>query len=262
MAEISEELDDHELCVELALRAGQLLVGLRDELAGEDQTVIKDRGDTQSHKYLMAELTRHRSQDAVLSEEATSEQLANSTRLESERVWIIDPLDGTREYGEGRSDWAVHVALAQNGVPIAAAVSLPAQGEVFSTAKPTKIVEATRFKNSDRPLKVVTSRTRQVPICDALVQHWGAERVAMGSAGAKAMAVVKGDVDIYAHTGGQYEWDSCAPVAVAAAAGLHTSRIDGSPFRYNQPDPYMPDLLICRPELAEEALRIAKEITS
>ena len=83
----------------------------------------------------------------------------------------------------------------------------------------------------------------------------GAELVAMGSAGAKAMAVVLGHADIYAHSGGQYEWDSCAPVAVAKAAGLHVSRIDGSELRYNQPDPYLPDLLICRPELAAEVLR-------
>lgn len=171
-------------------------------------------------------------------------------RLAARRVWIIDPLDGTREFGElGRTDWAVHVALWEDGDLVAGAVALPAEGALFSTAAP-----APAPPTGDGPLKVVVSRSRPPAVARTVAEAIGAEVVSIGSAGAKAMAVVTGAVDVYVHAGGQYEWDSAAPVVVARAAGLHTSRIDGSPLRYNQPVPSLPDLLICRPELAGAAL--------
>jgi 3'(2'), 5'-bisphosphate nucleotidase len=204
-------------------------------------------GDWQAHKLLVELLKTERPDDAVLSEEGAD----NPTRLGYERVWIVDPLDGTREFGEpGRTDWAVHVALAVNGTLVAGAVALPAQGLVLGTDEPPSVPG-----NGERPMRVVTSRTRR-PYASVLVaEALGAELVPMGSAGAKAMAVVKGEVDAYAHAGGMYEWDSAAPVAVAQAAGLHASRIDGSPLRYNDRDPWLPDVLICRPELAETCLQ-------
>ena len=226
--------------------AGDLLLKLRERVGLHPETMRAD-GDWETHKVLVEMLKNERPDDAVLSEEGAD----NPTRLGYERVWIVDPLDGTREFGEpGRSDWAVHVALAINGIVVAGAVALPAQGIVLGTDDPPVVPD-----NSDRPMRVVTSRTRR-PYASVLVaEAIGAELVPMGSAGAKAMAVVLGLVDAYAHAGGMYEWDSAAPVAVAEAAGLHCSRLDGSPMRYNERDPWLPDLLVCRPEIAETCLR-------
>ncbi|WP_395638013.1 3'(2'),5'-bisphosphate nucleotidase CysQ, partial [Sphingorhabdus sp.] len=173
-------------------------------------------------------------------------------RLSKSRVWIIDPVDGTREYSEGRSDWAVHVALAIDGAPVIGAVALPALDLVLRTDQPAVIPPA------PAQLRMVVSRTRPAPEAVAVAEALGAELIPMGSAGAKAMAVVRGEADIYLHTGGQYEWDSCAPVAVAAAYGLHVSRVDGSPLVYNQRDVYMPDLLICRKEHALHVLALVQ----
>ncbi|HYF45424.1 MAG TPA: 3'(2'),5'-bisphosphate nucleotidase CysQ, partial [Acidimicrobiales bacterium] len=187
-----------------------------------------------------------RPDDAVLSEESVDDPV----RLERSRVWIIDPLDGTREYGEPpRDDWAVHVALTEDGTPTAGAVALPGAGLVLHTGEPPAVAPAV-----DGPPRLAVSRTRPPACTELLVDRLGATLVEMGSAGAKAMAVVRGLVDVYAHSGGQYEWDSCAPVAVALAAGLHATRIDGSPLVYNQQDVYLPDLLICRPEYAEPVI--------
>jgi 3'(2'), 5'-bisphosphate nucleotidase len=193
----------------------------------------------------MARLKEMHPEDAVLSEEGVDDPV----RLGAARVWIVDPLDGTREFGEPpRTDWAVHVALVIRGGPVAGAVALPARGLVLSTASPPRLPPAVERA------RVVVSRTRPPASAQQLVNALHAELVPMGSAGAKAMAVVLGDADIYAHSGGQYEWDSAAPVAVAASAGLHVSRLDGSPLRYNQRDAWLPDLLICRPELAQPVL--------
>ena len=182
----------------------------------------------------------------------SEEEVDDRRRLTSARVWIVDPLDGTREFGEeGRDDWAVHVALWENGGLIAGAVALPEQGVVRSTAEPAEVPPA---RPSPGPLRIAVSRTRRSDFVKKVCELLGAESVAMGSAGAKAMAVLDGTVDAYVHTGGQYEWDSAAPVAVAHASGLHTSRVDGSPLRYNRPYPLLPDLLICRAEIAEEIL--------
>lgn len=233
-------MDDHALAAALAGEAGELLLGIRD-LGGR-------AGDERSNTFLLDRLARERPDDAVLSEESPDD----TTRLQRSRVWIVDPLDGTREYGEpGRSDWAVHVALAVDGAPIAGAVALPAEGLVLHTGNPP----APPPPPPAGTVRVVLSRSRPSFEVRQLVARLSATAVPMGSAGAKAMAVVRGTADIYAHSGGQYEWDSCAPVAVAAAAGLHVSRIDGTPLRYNSPDPYLPDLLICRPELAELAVK-------
>jgi 3'(2'), 5'-bisphosphate nucleotidase len=163
-------------------------------------------------------------------------------------VWIVDPLDGTREYAEDRDDWAVHVALVEDGRPVAGAVALPAQGVVFGTADPPAVPSA------PTPLRIVVSRTRPPAEATRIAEALGAELVAMGSAGAKTMSILQGRSDVYPHSGGQYEWDSAAPVAVAMAAGLHCSRLDGSPLRYNREDPWLPDLLVCRPEHVEAVL--------
>lgn len=242
--------DDHVLATDLATRAGDLLLEIRAELTsiGAESKVLKDTGDQRSHDFLMAELARLVPDDAVLSEEGKDD----TVRLSADRTWIVDPVDGTREFSEPpRTDWAVHVALVVDGQPTAGAVALPAQGVTLSTAE-TPVVPP----NTTGTLRFVASRTRPGPSADILTEHLDAEMVPMGSAGAKTMAVVQGVADIYAHTGGQFEWDSCAPVAVARAAGLHASRIDGSPLVYNNADPYLPDLLVCRPELADDVLAI------
>ena len=241
-------MNDHEFAAALAQRAGELLLEVRAaaEAEGVDEKTTKSRGDLLSNDFILAELARERPDDAVLSEESKDDPV----RLTAERVWIVDPLDGTREFSEfGRSDWAVHVALVSAGTPIAAAVALPALGTVLSTAAPPGLAAP----HIGAP-RLMVSRTRPPRITAYLAGVLEAELVPMGSAGAKTMAVVRGEAEVYAHGGGQYEWDSAAPVGVAAAAGLHVSRLDGSPLVYNQPDPYLPDLLVCRPELAAEVL--------
>lgn len=235
--------DDHTLAADLAERAGALLLALRSELLAEgvEAKELKDAGDRASHEFLVAQLAELRPDDAVLSEEARADEMADRSRLTAARVWIIDPLDGTREYGEDRSDWAVHVALVEDGVPTAGAVALPGLGTVFSTGTPATVPDA-----PDR-LRVIVSRSRPPAEALAIAEALDAELVEMGSAGAKAMAILRGEADVYPHSGGQYEWDSAAPVAVALAAGLSCTRLDGSPLVYNREDPYLPDLLICRP---------------
>jgi 3'(2'), 5'-bisphosphate nucleotidase len=240
--------DDHQLALELAHEAGRRLLALRTsgEVAPE---ALRDAGDWLSHEYLTAELARLRPGDAVLSEEGADD----SARLAARRVWIVDPLDGTREFGEpGRTDWAVHVALWQDGELTAGAVALPAEDRVLSTKDRPEAGAAGRA--DEQPLRLVVSRSRPPAFVARLAAGLGAVEVPMGSAGAKAAAVITGQADAYVHSGGQYEWDSAAPVAVALAAGLHASRIDGSPLRYNQPDPTLPDILICPAELAPRLL--------
>ncbi len=242
--------DDNELAARLAERAGALLLTVREQLQsqGAELGQIKDAGDRSSHEFLMEELVRERPGDAVLSEEARADEHADLSRLESDRVWIIDPVDGTREYGEGRSDWAVHVALVEKGELSVGAVALPGLGEVLHTGAPPRVPAP------PARLRVIVSRSRPPAEALSIAESLGAELVEMGSAGAKAMAIVRGEADVYPHSGGQYEWDSAAPVAVALAAGLHCSRLDGSPLVYNRADPYLPDLLICRPEHAQLVL--------
>jgi len=244
---------DHDLASALAEEAGELLVdlrlrrvsgGLTDEAAHDR---LKADGDRLSHEMLMNRLAaRIDAGDAVLSEEGNDD----AARLSADRVWIIDPLDGTREFGEPpRSDWAVHVALTLNGVPAAGAVALPALGLVLCTAEPPPPPPPMPF----RP-RIIVSRSRPPAVASHVAEQLNGELVEMGSAGAKAMAVVRGEADLYVHSGGQYEWDSCAPVAVALSAGVHCSRIDGAPLLYNRVDSYLPDLLICRAELVDAAL--------
>lgn len=236
-------MTDAELCAKLAAEAGEILKQLQKSgrLVGK---ALGDEGDRIANTYLCDALRHERPDDALLSEEEKD----FSDRCARERVWIIDPLDGTREYSEGRCDWAVHVALSVGGEATAGAVALPGLGLTFGSGHPPALSPA------NRPLRMLVSRTRPAPEAVSVAQILGAELVPMGSAGAKAMAVVRGEADIYLHTGGQYEWDNCAPVAVAQAAGLHCSRIDGTPMRYNSPNPYLPDLLICRTELVPEIM--------
>jgi 3'(2'), 5'-bisphosphate nucleotidase len=238
---------DHEVAARLATEAGRLLLAVREELADATEAERKAAGDKRSHDYLMEALTRERPADAVLSEEGVD----NPVRLHSERVWIVDPLDGTREFSElGRDDWAVHVALWQSGELVAGAVALPAQGVTLATPD---VSAPPAYPGAPR---IVVSRTRPPAIALAVRDHLDGTLVEMGSAGAKVAAVVQGLADVYVHAGGQYEWDSAAPVAMARAAGLHTSRIDGSPLQYNRRDPLLPDLVVCRPEYADAVLAV------
>ena len=239
---------DEQLAERLAAAAGAILLDLRarGDLAGK---ALGQAGDQQANAMLCRALRAARPADALLSEEEKD----NAARCRQSRVWIVDPLDGTREYGEGRDDWAVHVALAIDGVATVGAVALPGLGITLTSGAPAAL------QSANQPLRMLVSRTRPAAEAVFVAERLGAELLAMGSAGAKAMAVVRGEADIYLHTGGQYEWDNCAPVAVAQAAGLHVSRVDGSPLRYNNPDTYLPDLLICRAELAGEVLRLAAQ---
>jgi 3'(2'), 5'-bisphosphate nucleotidase len=288
--------DDHALAHDLAERAGRLLLDLRAQ--GGDPAALKDAGDRSSHEFLMAELAKARPADAVLSEEGIDDK----ARLTADRVWIIDPLDGTREFGEpGRTDWAVHVALWERaaegasgnadaagepspasepgaaGELTAGAVALPAQGITLSTRNAAE--RADRRGDSSRPsagvpagtspsgsgaqrrLRMVVSRTRASQLVKDVAAILQADLVPCGSAGAKAATVIQGDNDVYLHSGGFYEWDTAAPVAVARAAGLHVSRIDGSDVAYNQDNPYLPDILVCRPAIAGLLLNAIREAT-
>jgi len=242
--------DDHTEAARLAGAAGHLLLRLRDD-TNRPGSSLGDRGDLTANRLLLDLLAASHADDAVLSEEA----IDSAVRLGAARVWIVDPLDGTREYSELRDDWAVHVALVVGGVLAAGAVALPARDLVLATGGGAP-GPATWPSLIGRPPRVVVSRTRRPAVTGRIAEALGAELAPLGSAGAKAMAVVMGEADVYAHAGGMYEWDNAAPAAVAAAAGLWVSRIDGGPLRYNQVDPWSPDILICRPELAEAILAV------
>ncbi|MFL0355327.1 3'(2'),5'-bisphosphate nucleotidase CysQ [Erythrobacter sp. GH1-10] len=242
---------DAELAAHLAEVAGRILLDVRASGMFEGKALGK-AGDATANEFLCHALRAARPDDGLLSEEEKDD----TARCSMSRVWIVDPVDGTREYGEQRSDWAVHVGLAIDGVATTGAVALPGLdgGMVLRTDRADTLpvpAPVPRF---------LVSRTRPAEEAEAVCKAMGGELVPMGSAGAKAMAVVRGEAEIYLHSGGQYEWDSCAPVAVAAAHGLHCSRIDGSPIRYNMADPYLPDLLICRPEYAARVLELVASL--
>lgn len=245
LAELAPDADDHTVAAALATAAGQRLLEIRAEVGHADAKALRSAGDQGAQDLLAMHLSLLRPADAVLSEEAKDDR----ARLQASRVWIIDPLDGTREFSEtGRSDWAVHVALWVDGELAAGAVALPERGLTLATPDvPQPPPNLGRHR-------VVVSRTRPPREAAEVSAALDAELVPLGSAGAKVCAVVLGDVDVYIHSGGQYEWDSAAPVAVARAAGLHTSRLDGTALAYNRADPYLPDLLVCRCELAERVL--------
>jgi 3'(2'), 5'-bisphosphate nucleotidase len=238
-------MNDAELAAHLAEVAGKLLLQVRASALFSDQALGK-AGDATANQFLVHALREARPLDGLLSEEMKDD----GTRLGQSRVWIVDPVDGTREYGEGRADWAVHVGLALDGVATIGAVALPGVGIVVRSDRPAPVPRA------GAPLRMVVSRTRPAKEAVAIAEQLGADLVPMGSSGAKAMAIIRGEADIYLHSGGQYEWDSAAPVAVALAHGLHCSRIDGSPLRYNSANVYMPDLLIARKEHAQVVLKL------
>ncbi len=244
-------MTDAELAAHLAQIAGDILLNVRECAVFEGKALGK-AGDATANEFLCHALRHARPDDGLLSEEEKD----STARLAQSRVWIVDPVDGTREYGEKRSDWAVHVGLAIDGVAQIGAVALPGlEGGTVLRSDQT----APLPKPAPHP-RFLVSRTRPAKEATAVCEAMGGELVDMGSAGAKAMAVVRGEAEIYLHSGGQYEWDSCAPVAVAAAHGLHCSRIDGSPICYNQADTYLPDLLICRPEYAERVLALVAQL--
>jgi len=248
---------EHDQATRIATEAGQALLSLRQNLKsdGSNAREIGAAADRHSHDLIVGALSAAYPQDPVLSEEGVD----NHARLWSPRVWIIDPLDGTREFGEAsRTDWAIHVGLSVGGAPVVGAVALPGRQVTLTTAAPLRAFP----RPHGAPLRLVVSRTRPPVVARSLSARLRAELVPMGSAGAKAMAVVLGEADIYVHAGGQYEWDSAAPVAVAAAAGLHVSRIDGTALRYNQANPWLPDLLVCRPELAAAALDALRDLSA
>lgn len=237
-------MTDAALARALARQAGELLLALRARGTCSGKA-LGHLGDREANTLILAGLHAHRPQDFVLSEESRDDP----RRCGTSRVWIVDPLDGTREYADGRDDWAVHVALAVDGRPAQGAVAVPARGRIYATddaVTPTS-------SPSPRP-RLVVSRSRCPDLALRVAERIGADTLPMGSAGAKAMAVVEGNADIYLHDGGQYEWDNCAPAAVALSAGLHASRIDGAPLIYNCANPLLPDLLICRKELADLVL--------
>lgn len=239
---------DAALAADLAADAGRLLLAMREEVGFDYPWMLGDAGDARANTLLLKRLAVERPDDAVLSEEAPDDL----ARLEADRVWIIDPVDGTREYSmPGRPDWAVHIALWQrvggpDGRITDAAVALPARDEVYRS----DTVVAGPRRDPAAPIRITASASRPPAVLYQIARHLDFELVRIGSAGAKAMAVVRGDVDAYIHAGGQWEWDSAAPAGVVLAAGMHASRLDGAPMIYNRPDPYLPDLLMCRPELA------------
>ncbi|WP_117214092.1 3'(2'),5'-bisphosphate nucleotidase CysQ [Allorhizocola rhizosphaerae] len=238
----------------LARSVGEMLQGLREEMGFGDPDALREAGDKRAHDMLLTELSRWRPADAVLSEEGVRDDPA---RLVNERVWIVDPLDGTREFGEpGRTDWAVHVALwSQKTLALTAgAIALPAAPQLLATDPRPAYPSLHPDVASGGQFRIATSRTRPPAFLPALAEQVAAVLVPMGSAGAKIAAVITGQVDAYIHAGGQYEWDSAAPVAVAQTTGLHTSRIDGSALIYNRADPSLPDLLVCRADLAKKLL--------
>lgn len=239
-------LSDIDLAATLAQQAGHIVQALHADTPADQRAAIGKAGDAAANAYLIDALTAARPADGLLSEE----RACDGDRLAQTRVWIIDPIDGTREYAEGRPDWAVHVALAIDGIPTIGAVALPARAMVLRSDQslPVSPVGA--------PLRIVVSRSRPPREAQALAETLGASLIPMGSAGAKAMAVVLSEADAYVHSGGQSEWDSCAPVAVALGHGLHCSRLDGTPLRYNCPNVSLPDLLICRSEIAAQLLHL------
>jgi 3'(2'), 5'-bisphosphate nucleotidase len=244
---LNASLNDGDLAAHLAEVAGKILLDVRASGLFSGKSLGK-AGDQTANQFLCHALREQRPEDGLLSEEEKD----NAERLAKERVWIVDPVDGTREYGEERADWAVHVGMAVDGAPVLGAVALPGAGVVLRSDQPGEIPPA------PEKLRMVVSRTRPAKEATGVAEEIGAELVPMGSAGAKAMAILRGEADIYLHSGGQYEWDSCAPAAVAQGWGLHVSRIDGSPLVYNQEDVYMPDLLICRKEHADLVLEKVK----
>ena len=242
---MTAELNDATLAQRLAQGTGEILKGVRNVglLRG---TELGKAGDALAQDWIARSLVQHRPNDAMLSEEA-EDDLA---RLDNSRVWIIDPLDGTREYAGGRQDWAVHIALVENGKIIEAAVGMPDLGRVFSSSE-VRAVEGARTN------RLVISQNTTPAIAEFIAEDLGLELVTMGSCGAKAVSVILGDNDAYVHAGGQYEWDNAAPVGIAQAAGLHTSRLDGTDLCYNCESPYLPDLVISRPDMADEILSSA-----
>jgi 3'(2'), 5'-bisphosphate nucleotidase len=240
---VSDYAAEAALAEAIAREVSALLLDLAGP-SGLEGRALCAAGDREANALILDRLHAARPDDAILSEESADDL----SRLAQRRVWIVDPLDGTREFGERRQDWAVHVALAVDGSPVAGAVALPPLGLTLSSATPPPLAEP------QDPPRMLVSRTRASALCTDVAGRIGARQIGMGSAGAKAMAVVRGEAEIYLHSGGQHQWDNCAPVAVALAAGLHASRIDGSPIVYNREETSIPDLLICRPEWASRVI--------
>lgn len=246
-----DEMTDAQLAAHLAEVAGRILLQVRASGMFHGKA-LGCAGDAIANQFLVHALRTQRPEDGLLSEESKD----TAARLKKGRVWIVDPVDGTREFGEARTDWAVHVGLSVDGEAAVGAVALPGLGEGL-VLRTDEQITAARHEGAPR---LVVSRTRPAKEALAVSQALHGELIDMGSAGAKAMAVVRGEAEIYLHSGGQYEWDSCAPVAVAKAHGLHCSRIDGTPLIYNRKDTYLPDLLICRADYAESVLELVSDL--
>lgn len=239
-------MTDAHLAAAIAEEAGRLLLNIQRD-SGLTGRGLGDAGDKRANELILARLGAARPDDAILSEESRDDL----SRLGAKRVWIVDPLDGTREFREGRNDWAVHIGLSVAELPVAGAIAIPSEGLIFTSDNPPALQPVAARS------RIITSRSRPAPVAAFAAERMGAELIDMGSAGAKAAAVLTGNAEAYLHSGAQKEWDNCAPVAVALAAGLHCSRLDGSPLRYNRADVVVPDLLICRRELSEPLIAAA-----
>lgn len=234
-------LSDVRLTNLLAQGSGEILKGIRGVGLLRDKELAQ-AGDELAQNWIARVLAQHRPDDGFYPRRPRI--IPRGCRKTS-----VDcrPARWHKEFATGRQDWAVHIALVEDGVPLHAAVGLPDLGVVFRSSE-------VRAVSGPFSRRIVVSRNRPPEIADYVGKHMDLQTVRLGSAGAKAMKVLLGDVDAYIHSGGQYEWDQAAPVGVAQAAGLHVSRLDGSQHQFNRADTYIPDLLICRKELADDML--------
>lgn len=255
--------EDAELARTVAQGAGQLLLELREsygEIEPDDKeraNALRKEGDRASHEYIAAALSAARPDDAVLSEEGAD----SDVRLSASRVWIVDPLDGTYEYGQNRADFAVHIVLWNTEGQArleAGVVDLPAQGLTRSVLD---LDPQLGELPTNRPIRIVASRSRPPAtlaqtvhhlsgsLSEAGITHEGVEVVDVGSVGAKVNEILSGRAEAYIHDTGFYEWDVAAPLNVAHHYGLHAEHIDGQPVVFNQMPPYVNNLVVARADL-------------
>ena len=269
--------NDAELARDVAQAAGQRLIALRRDFgpvdaADRDQIrALRDAADRASHEFILSRLNAERPDDAVLSEEG-HDGLERDT---AHRVWIVDPLDGTSEFGQGRADFAVHVALWQRDDSagpgtarlVAGCIDLPAQRVTYSSADSGAFASARADTDSDltvhrpgAPVRVVVSRTRPPALAIdperlaaalevANIEIGAVDVLRVGSVGAKVAELLGGRADLYLHDSGFYEWDVAAPLIVAEHYGLRACHLNGTTITFNHRPPWVKDLVVGKPEL-------------